>query len=181
MPNRTPPVSKNPPERYKRAEGPAVIKMQALLKAAYDSPRRIELEYATKGEAIRFRAGLYNAMRNVKAYPEDYPELYEVVTSVSVELLDNPVRLSIGRYELSSGITDLDRQLAAQGVDLSAYMKPAAKVESDSSVARVMATLGGPVTGPGQASGNTTQLTKALPDPTPPTVSPPPNPYYRRS
>lgn len=181
MPNRTPPVSKNPPERYKRAEGPAVIKMQALLKAAYASPHRIELTYPTKGEAIRFRAGLYNAMRNVKAYPEDYPELYEVVTSVSVELLDNPVRLSIGRYELSSGITDLDRQLAAQGVDLSAYMKPAAKVESDSSVARVIANLGATDGRTPQSIAQRNEPPASPAPPTPPAVSPPANPYYRRS
>lgn len=156
-----------------RAEGPAMLKLQAILKSAYNDDKRYEFECGSRAEAMRLRARFYNAMRNAKDFPEQFPEMAQVLDHVGIELRET--KLSVGRHELSKLDDLLDAQLRAQGVDIKPYMVNARVAEVEASATRIAERLAAEGLRDGAGSVN-------------PAIDPDgllskvykPNPYYRR-
>lgn len=124
-----------------RAESSSqVVEMQALWMASAKSPKRIELNFSTERDAITFRNKLYNAVRNARKDPGNYPALYDATIDCSVEL--RGTHLTIGRRELTPTMLALAAQLEAQGVDLKQELKHPLKREEEELGNRLMQQYG---------------------------------------
>jgi len=105
-----------PPSR--RADGSANIAiMHEVWRQAYLAEEPFRLPCGSVKEANSMRVKLYNAVRNVKKFPEDYPGMVAPVSDVEIvkDLQDESV-LILRRKELSPQMLELRRLLEGRGV-----------------------------------------------------------------
>lgn len=102
----------------KRSDTSADIAMcHQLWKTANESPVAISIPCGTTGEANRMRTTLYNSVRNVKNYPQDYPDLVGPVANCELVFSDDTkTTLLIRRKSLSPRMQALRQILERQGV-----------------------------------------------------------------
>lgn len=111
-----------PSKPSRRADNSAnVALMHEVWRQAYESPEPFLVPCGTAGEANRMRTSLYNAVRNVKNYPEDYPTMVDPVNNCEiVKSVEDPTTLIIRRKELSPRMQMLRETLQARGVRIKA-------------------------------------------------------------
>ena len=129
----------------RRADSSAnVAILHEVWKQAYASPEAFELPCGTEGDANRMRTSLYNAVRNVKHYPEDYPTMVDAVNNCEIVKHEtDPSRLII-RKELSPRMLLLRKTLEARGVKIqdSALTGTPQQRELQASVEKMLKELG---------------------------------------
>jgi hypothetical protein len=94
-----------------------VALLQEVWRQAYQMSEPLSLDFGSAGEANSMRTKLYNAVRNVKNFPEDYPDLVEAVNNLEIVKDDLQVgALILRRKELSPAMVKLRQVLASKGV-----------------------------------------------------------------
>ena len=102
----------------RRADGSANIALiHEVWRQAHLAEEPFRLPCGSVKEANSMRVKLYNAVRNVKKFPEDYPGMVAPVNDVEIvkDLQDESV-LILRRKELSPLMVNLRKQLEAQGI-----------------------------------------------------------------
>lgn len=108
------------PDKTKRSDTSANVALcQEVWRQANTSPTGIRIPCGTTAEAARMRTSLYNAMRNVKQRPADYPTLSDAALNCEIvpDTEDKTV-LIVRRKELSPRMLALRQILQNQGVEL---------------------------------------------------------------
>lgn len=130
----------------RRSESSAnVALLQEVWLLAFSTPDKpLNIPCGTKEEAYRMRMALYNAVRNAKKYPEDYPALFEAVDNCEVVVRsDDDTTIIVRRKALSPRMMALRQILVARGITLPEEQELVAgeKREVQASVERVMERL----------------------------------------
>lgn len=114
----TPPSSPSQPAR--RSDGSKnVALLQEVWRQAHISPEPFRIPCGTEVEANRMRTALYNAVRNVKKFPADYPTMTGPVQDCEIVKDDtDPTVLIIRQKILSPRMQGLKQLLAARGVEI---------------------------------------------------------------
>lgn len=104
--------------KIRRAETSAnVLMLQELWKGAFDSTKGIRIICKDGAEAFKLRTKLYNAVRNAKKFPGEYPELEEAVQEVEIVFEGEWKEVLVMRQKsLSPLMVNLRKQLEAQGI-----------------------------------------------------------------
>lgn len=170
----------------RRADGSANIALiHEVWRQAHQAEEPFRLPCGSVKEANSMRVKLYNAVRNVKKFPEDYPGMVAPVNEVEIvkDLQDESV-LILRRKELSPLMVNLRKQLEAQGIVIadSALRGTPQTREIAASMDRLLGQLHEPAgSGP-----STTVATSASPLSLEQSNSPPPplpgghNPFFSR-
>jgi len=129
----------NPPRRSDNSANVALL--QEVWRKAYQLSSPLVLDFASPGEANSMRTKLYNAVRNVKNFPAEYPDLVEPVQNIEIVREEqNPGSLILRRKELSPPMLKLRQILASKGVkveDASLQGTPKSR-ELSASIERLM-------------------------------------------
>ena len=130
----------------RRSESSAnVALLQEVWLLAFSTPDKpLNIPCGTKEEAYRMRMALYNAVRNAKKYPEDYPALFEAVDNCEVVLRpDDITSVIVRRKALSPRMMALRQILTSRGIALPEEQKLVSgeKREVQASIERVMERL----------------------------------------
>ena len=108
--------SKQPSAR--RSDSSAnVALLQEVWRQGNASPDGFRLPCGSKEDAFTMRQALYNAVRNAKKFPQDYPELSQAVTNC--EVVHDPkdeTTLIVRRKELSPRMLRVKQLLEARGI-----------------------------------------------------------------
>lgn len=116
----------------------ALLQEVWLQAAQSDSPMRIPCGEPT--EAHRMRMALYNAARNAKKFPTEFPTLFEAVDACEVVFdAKDPTVVLVRRKELSPRMAAVKRLLEAQGITIQEEkltLSPASK-ELEASMSRL--------------------------------------------
>lgn len=94
-----------------------VALLQEVWRQGNASPDGFRLPCGTKEDAFTMRQSLYNAVRNAKKFPQDYPELSQAV--MNCEVVHDPkdeTTLIVRRKELSPRMLRVKQLLEARGV-----------------------------------------------------------------
>lgn len=116
----------------------ALLQEVWLQAAKADEPMRIPCGEQT--EAHRMRMALYNATRNAKKFPAEFPTLFEAVDACEVVFdSKDPTVVLVRRKELSPRMAAVKRLLEAQGITIKEEkltLSPASK-ELEASMSRL--------------------------------------------
>ena len=107
-------------EKKRRSDSSAnVLMLQEIWKKAMKLEEGVRFETEGRKEAFALKAKFYNAVRNVKDFPDEYPGLYEAVMECEIvhEGEDNEV-VVLRRKSLSPLMVSLRAQLEAQGIQI---------------------------------------------------------------
>ena len=158
--------------KIRRAETSAnVLMLQELWKGAFDSTKGIRIICKDGAEAFKLRTKLYNAVRNVKKFPGEYPELEEAVQEVEIVFEGEWKEVLVMRQKsLSPLMVNLRKQLEAQGVVIadSALRGTPQTREIAASMDRLLGQLHEPAdSAPSAAVASPTNLEQCNPPPLP--------------
>ena len=176
-------------EKKRRSDSSAnVLMLQEIWKKAMKLEEGVRFETEGRKEAFALKAKFYNAVRNVKDFPDEYPGLYEAVMECEIvhEGEDNEV-VVLRRKSLSPLMVSLRAQLEAQGIQIedSAIRGTPKGKELQSSADRVLDRLLGQLQEPAGSAPSATSTTVASPL-NPEQGNPPPplpgghNPFFSR-
>ena len=165
-------------EKRRRSDSSAnVLMLQEIWKKAMKLEEGVRFETEGRKEAFALKAKFYNAVRNVKDFPDEYPGLYEAVMECEIvhEGEDNEV-VVLRRKSLSPLMVSLRAQLEAQGIQIedSAIRGTPKGKELQSSADRVLDRLLGQLQEPAGSATSTPSTTVA-------TVASPLNPEQGNS
>ena len=170
----------------RRADGSANIALiHEVWRQAHQAEEPFRLPCGSVKEANSMRVKLYNAVRNVKKFPEDYPGMVAPVNDVEIvkDLQDESV-LILRRKELSPLMVNLRKQLEAQGIVIadSALRGTPQTREIAASMDRLLGQLHEPAGSGREATSTTSASPLSLEQSNPP---PPPlpgghNPFFSR-
>ena len=177
-------------EKKRRSDSSAnVLMLQEIWKKAMKLEEGVRFETEGRKEAFALKAKFYNAVRNVKDFPDEYPGLYEAVMECEIvhEGEDNEV-VVLRRKSLSPLMVSLRAQLEAQGIQIedSAIRGTPKGKELQSSADRVLDRLLGQLHESAGSAPSTTVATSANPVSLEQSNSPPPplpgghNPFFSR-
>ena len=177
-------------EKKRRSDSSAnVLMLQEIWKKAMKLEEGVRFETEGRKEAFALKAKFYNAVRNVKDFPDEYPGLYEAVMECEIvhEGEDNEV-VVLRRKSLSPLMVSLRAQLEAQGIQIedSAIRGTPKGKELQSSADRVLDRLLGQLQEPAGSATSTTVATVASPtypeqgNPPPPPLPGGHNPFFSR-
>ena len=177
-------------EKKRRSDSSAnVLMLQEIWKKAMKLEEGVRFETEGRKEAFALKAKFYNAVRNVKDFPDEYPGLYEAVMECEIvhEGEDNEV-VVLRRKSLSPLMVSLRAQLEAQGIQIedSAIRGTPKGKELQSSADRVLDRLLGQLQEPAGSATSTPSTTVANPLNLEQSNSPPPplpgghNPFFSR-
>ena len=177
-------------EKKRRSDSSAnVLMLQEIWKKAMKLEEGVRFETEGRKEAFALKAKFYNAVRNVKDFPDEYPGLYEAVMECEIvhEGEDNEV-VVLRRKSLSPLMVSLRAQLEAQGIQIedSAIRGTPKGKELQSSADRVLDRLLGQLHESADSTTSTTVATSANPVSLEQSNSPPPplpgghNPFFSR-
>ncbi len=177
-------------EKKRRSDSSAnVLMLQEIWKKAMKLEEGVRFETEGRKEAFALKAKFYNAVRNVKDFPDEYPGLYEAVMECEIvhEGEDNEV-VVLRRKSLSPLMVSLRAQLEAQGIQIedSAIRGTPKGKELQSSADRVLDRLLGQLHEPAGSAPSTTVATVASPlnleqsNPPPPPLPGGHNPFFSR-
>ena len=178
-------------EKKRRSDSSAnVLMLQEIWKKAMKLEEGVRFETEGRKEAFALKAKFYNAVRNVKDFPDEYPGLYEAVMECEIvhEGEDNEV-VVLRRKSLSPLMVSLRAQLEAQGIQIedSAIRGTPKGKELQSSADRVLDRLLGQLhesAGSGREATSTTSTTVASPlnlgQGSPPPLPGGHNPFFSR-
>ena len=166
-----------------------VLMLQEIWKKAMKLEEGVRFETEGRKEAFALKAKFYNAVRNVKDFPDEYPGLYEAVMECEIvhEGEDNEV-VVLRRKSLSPLMVSLRAQLEAQGIQIedSAIRGTPKGKELQSSADRVLDRLLGQLHESEGSAPSTTVATSANPvsleqsNPPPPPLPGGHNPFFSR-
>lgn len=97
-------------------------------------------------DARRLRFSLYNAVKPVREGKVHAPELLEAISSVSLQIRENPIRLIMQNRAFSSAIAALDSVLDEEDFEEAPTMLPVMTPEEAESFNRVQELLKQPET-----------------------------------
>ena len=177
-------------EKKRRSDSSAnVLMLQEIWKKAMKLEEGVRFETEGRKEAFALKAKFYNAVRNVKDFPDEYPGLYEAVMECEIvhEGEDNEV-VVLRRKSLSPLMVSLRAQLEAQGIQIedSAIRGTPKGKELQSSADRVLDRLLGQLQEPAGSATSTPSTTVASPlnpeqgNPPPPPLPGGHNPFFSR-
>ena len=177
-------------EKKRRSDSSAnVLMLQEIWKKAMKLEEGVRFETEGRKEAFALKAKFYNAVRNVKDFPDEYPGLYEAVMECEIvhEGEDNEV-VVLRRKSLSPLMVSLRAQLEAQGIQIedSAIRGTPKGKELQSSADRVLDRLLGQLHESADSATSTTVATSANPvnleqsNPPPPPLPGGHNPFFSR-
>lgn len=177
-------------EKKRRSDSSAnVLMLQEIWKKAMKLEEGVRFETEGRKEAFALKAKFYNAVRNVKDFPDEYPGLYEAVMECEIvhEGEDNEV-VVLRRKSLSPLMVSLRAQLEAQGIQIedSAIRGTPKGKELQSSADRVLDRLLGQLHESAGSAPSTTVATSANPvsleqsNPPPPPLPGGHNPFFSR-
>ena len=177
-------------EKKRRSDSSAnVLMLQEIWKKAMKLEEGVRFETEGRKEAFALKAKFYNAVRNVKDFPDEYPGLYEAVMECEIvhEGEDNEV-VVLRRKSLSPLMVSLRAQLEAQGIQIedSAIRGTPKGKELQSSADRVLDRLLGQLhesAGSGREATSTTVASPLNPEqgnPPPPPLPGGHNPFFSR-
>ena len=177
-------------EKKRRSDSSAnVLMLQEIWKKAMKLEEGVRFETEGRKEAFALKAKFYNAVRNVKDFPDEYPGLYEAVMECEIvhEGEDNEV-VVLRRKSLSPLMVSLRAQLEAQGIQIedSAIRGTPKGKELQSSADRVLDRLLGQLHESAGSTTSTTSTTVASPlnpeqgNPPPPPLPGGHNPFFSR-
>ena len=177
-------------EKKRRSDSSAnVLMLQEIWKKAMKLEEGVRFETEGRKEAFALKAKFYNAVRNVKDFPDEYPGLYEAVMECEIvhEGEDNEV-VVLRRKSLSPLMVSLRAQLEAQGIQIedSAIRGTPKGKELQSSADRVLDRLLGQLHESAGSAPSTTSTTVASPlsleqgNPPPPPLPGGHNPFFSR-
>ena len=177
-------------EKKRRSDSSAnVLMLQEIWKKAMKLEEGVRFETEGRKEAFALKAKFYNAVRNVKDFPDEYPGLYEAVMECEIvhEGEDNEV-VVLRRKSLSPLMVSLRAQLEAQGIQIedSAIRGTPKGKELQSSADRVLDRLLGQLHEPAGSAPSATSTTVASPlnpeqgNPPPPPLPGGHNPFFSR-
>lgn len=154
-------------EKKRRSDSSAnVLMLQEIWKKAMKLEEGVRFETEGRKEAFALKAKFYNAVRNVKDFPDEYPGLYEAVMECEIvhEGEDNEV-VVLRRKSLSPLMVSLRAQLEAQGIQIedSAIRGTPKGKELQSSADRVLDRLLGQLHESAGSAPSTTVATSANP------------------
>ncbi len=177
-------------EKKRRSDSSAnVLMLQEIWKKAMKLEEGVRFETEGRKEAFALKAKFYNAVRNVKDFPDEYPGLYEAVMECEIvhEGEDNEV-VVLRRKSLSPLMVSLRAQLEAQGIQIedSAIRGTPKGKELQSSADRVLDRLLGQLHESAGSAPSTTVTTSVNPvsleqsNPPPPPLPGGHNPFFSR-
>ena len=177
-------------EKKRLADSSAnVLMLQEIWKKAMKLEEGVRFETEGRNEAFALKAKFYNAVRNVKDFPDEYPGLYEAVMECEIvhEGEDNEV-VVLRRKSLSPLMVSLRAQLEAQGIQIedSAIRGTPTGKELQSSADRGVDRLLGQLHESADSANSTTVATSANPVSLEQSKPPPPplpgghKPYFTR-
>ena len=177
-------------EKKRRSDSSAnVLMLQEIWKKAMKLEEGVRFETEGRKEAFALKAKFYNAVRNVKDFPDEYPGLYEAVMECEIvhEGEDNEV-VVLRRKSLSPLMVSLRAQLEAQGIQIedSAIRGTPKGKELQSSADRVLDRLLGQLHESAGSAPSTPSTTVANPlnpeqgNPPPPPLPGGHNPFFSR-
>ena len=177
-------------EKKRRSDSSAnVLMLQEIWKKAMKLEEGVKFETEGRKEAFALKAKFYNAVRNVKDFPDEYPGLYEAVMECEIvhEGEDNEV-VVLRRKSLSPLMVSLRAQLEAQGIQIedSAIRGTPKGKELQSSADRVLDRLLGQLHESADSATSATVATSANPvsleqsNPPPPPLPGGHNPFFSR-
>ena len=177
-------------EKKRRSDSSAnVLMLQEIWKKAMKLEEGVRFETEGRKEAFALKAKFYNAVRNVKDFPDEYPGLYEAVMECEIvhEGEDNEV-VVLRRKSLSPLMVSLRAQLEAQGIQIedSAIRGTPKGKELQSSADRVLDRLLGQLHESAGSAPSTSSATVASPlnpeqgNPPPPPLPGGHNPFFSR-
>ena len=177
-------------EKKRRSDSSAnVLMLQEIWKKAMKLEEGVRFETEGRKEAFALKAKFYNAVRNVKDFPDEYPGLYEAVMECEIvhEGEDNEV-VVLRRKSLSPLMVSLRAQLEAQGIQIedSAIRGTPKGKELQSSADRVLDRLLGQLHESAGSAPSATSTTVASPlnleqgNPPPPPLPGGHNPFFSR-
>ena len=177
-------------EKKRRSDSSAnVLMLQEIWKKAMKLEEGVRFETEGRKEAFALKAKFYNAVRNVKDFPDEYPGLYEAVMECEIvhEGEDNEV-VVLRRKSLSPLMVSLRAQLEAQGIQIedSAIRGTPKGKELQSSADRVLDRLLGQLHESAGSAPSTPSTTVASPlsleqsNPPPPPLPGGHNPFFSR-
>ena len=177
-------------EKKRRSDSSAnVLMLQEIWKKAMKLEEGVRFETEGRKEAFALKAKFYNAVRNVKDFPDEYPGLYEAVMECEIvhEGEDNEV-VVLRRKSLSPLMVSLRAQLEAQGIQIedSAIRGTPKGKELQSSADRVLDRLLGQLHESAGSAPSATSTTVANPlsleqdNPPPPPLPGGHNPFFSR-
>lgn len=156
----------------RRADGSAnAALLQAVWLKANERSEPICIPCGSKADRVRLRNQLYNAVRNAKKFPEQYPVLWEATQNC--ELVPDPhdeTKLIVRRKALAPAMQGLRGVLSTLGVEIAEEDlagTPQIREERAAS-SRLMTSFGLDIASPPSPS---------TPEPTAPRVA---NPFYTR-
>ena len=177
-------------EKKRRSDSSAnVLMLQEIWKKAMKLEEGVRFETEGRKEAFALKAKFYNAVRNVKDFPDEYPGLYEAVMECEIvhEGEDNEV-VVLRRKFLSPLMVSLRAQLEAQGIQIedSAIRGTPKGKELQSSADRVLDRLLGQLHESAGSAPSATVTASANPvsleqsNPPPPPLPGGHNPFFSR-